>query len=190
MSTEITFPATSFLQDPFIKEGQDPIMDDNGVIKTNFSRRQTCPNIMINNGSSQWDKVQKKSCTVCFPATSYLQDPFIKDGQDPILDDNGVIKSNFGTRRQTCPNIMRSQWANNIPGKSTRPPKSRDMPKSEEQYQKKYGAYEIERKKINQLRSAQQDKICNIVFFLCVILVSLLIIVYAYVYLVLIHKVI
>ena len=85
-------------------------------------------------------------------------------------------------------NGLRSQWTN-IPGKSTRPPKSRDMPKSEEQYQQMYASYEIEQKEINRVRSAQQDKICNIVFSFCVILVGLLIIVYAYVYLVLIHKI-
>ena len=65
VSTEITFPATSFLQDPFIKEGQDPIMDDNGVIKSTSpqvcrllesSCRIIVPTIMIN-GS----KVPRKS---------------------------------------------------------------------------------------------------------------------------------
>ena len=61
--------------------------------------------------------------------------------------------------------------------------------KSEEEYQDKYASYEIERKEMNRLRRENQDKVCNIVFSLCVIVVGLLIIVYAYVYLVLIHKI-
>ena len=61
--------------------------------------------------------------------------------------------------------------------------------KSEEEYQDKYASYEIERKEMNRLRRENQDKVCNIVSSLCVIVVGLLIIVYAYVYLVLIHKI-
>ena len=127
-----------------------------------------------------------------FPATSFLQDPFIKEGQDPIMDDNGVIKSASpqicrlleSSSRIMVPTIMITQ------SKSTRLKNMHgDVSKCEEQYQQKYAAYEIERKEINRLRIAQQDKICNIVFAFCVILVGLLIIVYAYVYLVLIHKI-
>ena len=64
-----------------------------------------------------------------------------------------------------------------------------NLVKSEEEYQDKYASYEIERKEMNRLRRENQDKVCNIVFSLCVIVVGLLIIVYAYVYLVLIHKI-
>ena len=132
------------------------------------------------------------STEITFPATSFLQDPFIKEGQDPIMDDNGVIRSASpqichlleSSSRIIVPTIMIT------PSKSTRLKNMHgDMSKCEEQYQQKYGAYEIERKEINRLRIAQQDKICNIVFSFCVILVGLLIIVYAYVYLVLIHKI-
>ena len=132
------------------------------------------------------------STEITFPATSFLQDPFIKEGQDPIMDDNGVIKSASpqicrlleSSSRIMVPTIMIT------PSKSTRLKNIHgEMSKCEEQYQQKYAAYEIERKEINRLRIAQQDKICNIVFSFCVILVGLLIIVYAYVYLVLIHKI-
>ena len=132
-----------------------------------------------------------------FPATSFLQSPFMKEGQDPIMDDNGVIKS---TSPQICrllesssriivPTIMIKGSKPKVLRKSTRLNLHGDVSKCEEEYQQKYGAYEIERKEINRLRIAQQDKICNIVFFFCVILVGFLIIVYAYVYLDLIHKI-
>ena len=52
VSTEITFPATSFLQDPFIKEGQDPIMDDNGVINFYSCKRHSQISTTLINGSS------------------------------------------------------------------------------------------------------------------------------------------
>ena len=52
VSTEITFPATSFLQDPFIKEGQDPIMDDNGVINFSTCKRHSQISTTLINGSS------------------------------------------------------------------------------------------------------------------------------------------